>query len=247
LLLSNLEGKPLAEPKMLSFVTGVRRSFWVKNVVAIGLSAGFLEPLESTSIHLIQQAVTHLADLLPDLDFQDADQVEYNQVMRREFESVRDFLILHYHATKRRDSEFWRYVSHMNIPQSLRQKMDLFSERGLVEGYHEGFFLEPSWLAVYFGQGLLPRLYDPLSHRVPDAKLKSALEDWRARIDQAISLNESLSTMVQMRHELVKLWDSSTSSSEQLLHDLQAWCQRAHHSGIASLEEFALRLRRYAA
>ncbi len=186
-LLDNLESTPQAEPKLLRFLTGVRRQSWNKNVVAIGLSSGFLEPLESTSIHLIQLAVTHLVELMPDAAFRDADRDEFNRTMAREYEAVRDFLILHYHATTRDDTPFWNYVRTMAIPASLQSKIDLFKSRGVVVGYKEGFFLEPSWLAVYLGQGIVPEAYDPLSHRLDETQLAQALAQVRREVDTTVN------------------------------------------------------------
>jgi tryptophan halogenase len=150
--------------------------------VAIGLASGFLEPLESTSIHLIQVAITTLLELFPDRDFAQADQDEYNRVMDLEFERIRDFLVLHYHATDRTDAPFWNDRRTMKIPDSLAYKMDLFRDRGVVVKYKDGFFLEPSWLAVYFGQNVMPRAYDSVSDRMPDAVLAQRLATMRETV-----------------------------------------------------------------
>lgn len=187
LLMQNLEGEATADPRMLRFTTGVRRRQWDRNVVAIGLSSGFLEPLESTSIHLIQAAVTHLAELLPDLDFRSSDIEEFNRVMHLEYERVRDLLILHYHATRRSDSDFWRHCQTMNLPDSLRYRLELFKARGIVVTYRDGIFHEPSWLAVLMGQGIVPSGYDPLSHRLDDARLMSELTRQRDRVAQTVA------------------------------------------------------------
>jgi tryptophan halogenase len=181
-LLAGLEGKAQAEPRFLRFVTGRRRKQWLKNCVAVGLSSGFLEPLESTSIHLIQVAVTTLLELFPDRSCAQADQDEYNRVMDLEFERIRDFLVLHYHATQRTDAPFWNERRTMSIPDSLAYKMDLFRDRGVVVKYKDGFFLEPSWLAVYLGQNVVPRAYDPVSDSVPDAALAHRLKAIRESI-----------------------------------------------------------------
>ena len=187
LLLRNLESPPLAEPRLLRFTTGVRRKSWNRNVVAIGLSSGFLEPLESTSIHLIQLAITYLAELMPDLSFRPEDEAEYNRAMAREFEVIRDFLILHYHATERDDTPFWTYCRTMEIPDSLRHKMDLFRDRGVVVNYKEGFFHEPSWVAVYLGQRIEPDDFDPLTARLGEAQLTQTLERLRAQVREAVA------------------------------------------------------------
>jgi tryptophan 7-halogenase len=160
-LLGQLDGEPTAQPRFLAFKTGKRVRQWSKNVVAIGLAAGFLEPLESTSIHLIQLAIGRLLEFFPRSDFDPAASSEYNRLMDLEYERVRDFLILHYHATTRTDTPFWNYVRTMAIPDSLTYKMDLFSQRGVVVNYKDGMFLDASWLAVYYGQNIVPSRYDP--------------------------------------------------------------------------------------
>ncbi len=160
-LLAQLGAPPMAEPNRLRFVTGRRRRQWVGNTVAIGLSAGFLEPLESTSIHLIQLAIGRLLDLLPQGHWDPRDAAEFDRLMATEYDRVRDFLILHYHATERDDSAFWRYCRTMAVPDSLAAQLALFRERGVVAPYEDGMFLEPSWLAVYLGQRVVPRRVDP--------------------------------------------------------------------------------------
>jgi tryptophan halogenase len=171
-LLAQLEGPALAKTNRLRFVTGKRKRQWVGNCVAIGLSAGFLEPLESTSIHLIQLAIGRLIDFLPDRSWDPLDAAEFNRLMDLEYERVRDFLILHYCATQRDDSEFWNYCRTMSLPESLAYKIELFRERGVVVNYRDGMFLEPSWIAVYLGQNVTPRRRDPLSERVPEGELR---------------------------------------------------------------------------
>jgi tryptophan halogenase len=160
-LLAQLPAAPIADPNKLRFVTGKRKKQWVGNTIAIGLSSGFLEPLESTSIHLIQVAIGRLLDLFPTGDWDPLDAAEFNRSMALEYERVRDFLILHYHCQERDDSEFWRHCRAMTLPDSLAYKLHLFRERGVVVQYREGTFLEPSWLAVYLGQHVTPLHPDP--------------------------------------------------------------------------------------
>ncbi|HKE94407.1 MAG TPA: tryptophan halogenase family protein, partial [Povalibacter sp.] len=187
-LLSRLEGKALAEPRFLRFVTGRRRKTWNRNCVAIGLAGGFLEPLESTSIYLIQIAVTTLIDYLTDSSTFDPRIVDaYNQWMEMEYDRVRDFLILHYHATERSDTPIWNYCRTMSVPDSLVHKMELFRHRGRVITYKDGLFLEPSWLAVYFGQRVMPTGYDPLADAADGAELEQRLRTMRERVSDAVA------------------------------------------------------------
>ena len=164
-LLAQLDGAPLASPNRLRFEAGQRREQWVANCVAVGLASGFLEPLESTSIHLIQLAIGRLLELLPNGRWDPLDAAEYNRLMDLEYERIRDFLILHYCATERDDTPFWNYCRTMDLPDSLQEKIALFRERGIVARYRDGMFLEASWLAVYLGQRVQPRQHDPRAGR----------------------------------------------------------------------------------
>jgi len=186
-LLAQLESEPLAEPIQLKFTTGKRHRQWSGNVVAIGLSSGFLEPLESTSIHLIQLAIGYLVDLFPQRGFDAANQTEFNRIMALEYERVRDFLILHYHATERDDTPFWNYCRTMQIPDSLAYKLELFRQRGVVAPYREGMFLDASWLAVYIGQNVIPQNHDPVASRLGPDELKKQLSALHAEYSSAVS------------------------------------------------------------
>jgi tryptophan halogenase len=188
-LLSRLEGKALAAPRFLRFVAGRRRKTWNKNCVAVGLSGGFLEPLESTSIYLIQVAITTLIDNFPasGTGFDPRIVDSYNRWIDMEYDRVRDFLILHYHATERQDAPIWDYCRNMSIPDSLAHKMELFRRRGRVVTYKDGLFLEPSWLAVYFGQRVMPSGYDPLADVMDGADLELRMAKIRTRIDMAVA------------------------------------------------------------
>jgi tryptophan halogenase len=178
-LLEQLESPPNAQPFKLSYRTGKRRKQWSKNVVSIGLASGFLEPLESTSIHLIQLAIGYLVDYFPGTEYNPMNEIEFNRITALEYERIRDFLILHYHATERDDTPFWNYCRTMEIPETLAYRMELFRERGLVPHYREGMFLDASWLAVYFGQRVLPRHVDPGTERLPSGRLEQALTEMR--------------------------------------------------------------------
>lgn len=185
-LMTTLEGAPLADPRTLTFTPGRRRRSWERNCVAIGLSGGFLEPLESTSIYLIQQAITHLLDLFPVETVNPPERASFNDRMDEEFERTRDFLVLHYHATERDDSALWRYVRTMEIPETLREKIALFRARGHAEPVTRGIFEEPSWLAVLNGQRITPDRYDQRVDLFPADQLKARLLAMRSEIARAV-------------------------------------------------------------
>ena len=184
-LMGALDGAPLAEPRTIRFTTGCRRQFWSGNCVAIGLSAGFLEPLESTSLFLIQEGISKFISLYPSADMPDVVRDEYNFRIRQKFEQVRDFIILHYHATERDDTEFWRYCRDMDVPDTLRQKMALFAEAGRVFRYEDELFARPSWVAVMVGQGIVPRTSDPSLADMPAGEVARSLASMRRAIEAA--------------------------------------------------------------
>ena len=185
-LASAVEGTPLVQPRVLRFKAGRRARSWVNNVVAIGLASGFLEPLESTSLYLVQQAITALVELFPERTIGDADRDEFNRLVNMEYDRVRDFLILHYHATQRDDSSFWNYVRTMPIPDSLAEKMELFRRRGRVVKYREGAFLDASWVSVYLGQRVVPAGHDPRAEGPTLDSLAAGLERLRGEIAAAV-------------------------------------------------------------
>lgn len=177
-LVDNLDGKPIASPNKLRFTAGRRSRSWEKNVVAVGLSTGFLEPLESTSIHLIQHGIQKLLALFPGNEINPVERDEYNRHMVASYEPVRDFIILHYHAT-RRTGPFWDHVRTMEVPDTLKHKLELFREQGRVFRYNDELFDVPSWIAVMLGQGVMPKSNDPLANSMPDANVLKAMNDLR--------------------------------------------------------------------
>ncbi|WP_447725748.1 tryptophan halogenase family protein [Sphingomonas koreensis] len=187
-LLANLDGEPLAEPNRLRFVAGKRRKIWNKNCVAIGLASGFLEPLESTSIHLIQSSVIRLVQLLPDCGFDPATIAEFNRQTDFEYERIRDFIILHYKATERDDTPFWHYCRDMEVPDTLRRKIDLFAANGRVFRENDELFTEESWIQVFLGQGVVPHGYDPLVDIKSDAQVEQFLGNIQTVIGKCVNL-----------------------------------------------------------
>lgn len=196
ILLKNLESTPLGEPKIIPYRTGRTRKQWNRNVVAVGLSSGFLEPLESTSIHLIQSAIVRLITLFPHAGIRPELIEEYNRQSCYEFEYIRDFIILHYYLNERDDSQFWRDLRGMDVPQRLTDKIELFRETGTLVKDNLDIFLEPSWLQVMLGQGVMPTDYHPLAGTLTDAQLADKLDKTRQTkmqpLDQIPSHDEFL-------------------------------------------------------
>jgi tryptophan halogenase len=191
ILLSNLDGERLAEPRTLRFVTGRRKKFWNKNVVAVGLSSGFMEPLESTSIHLIQSSIARLIMFFPDAGFSDADRDKYNQQTHWEFERIRDFLVLHYHATERDDTPFWDYCRTMQVPPELTEKMELFRANGRFVREADELFATTSWVQVMWGQGIKPRGYHPMVDLLTPAELREFVGGIKNVLDRCVEVMPS--------------------------------------------------------
>lgn len=186
-LLGNLDGKALADPRLLRFTTGRRKKFWNGNCVALGLAGGFMEPLESTSLHMVQSAVFRFLSLMPlsgavDLSAEE----EFNRLSIAEYEQIRDFIILHYVAN-RREEPFWRDCANMSIPDSLAHRIELFRARGKVARHDGQLFADASWVAVMLGQGVQPRHWDPLAGIVPMGELRQKAEMLRAKLYEAIA------------------------------------------------------------
>lgn len=176
-LLNNLEGDALAEPRPICFTTGRRKTQWHKNCISLGLASGFLEPLESTSLHLIQSGIIRLAKLFPATTDYASQRAHYNKQSATEYEQIRDFIILHYHQTQRDDSEFWRYCRTMSIPDSLSQKIELFRQSAIVQREQDDLFSEVAWQQVMLGQNLMPQHYHPLADQVSTDKLQQFMRD----------------------------------------------------------------------
>ncbi|XQA69430.1 tryptophan halogenase family protein [Xanthomonas sacchari] len=181
-LLANLDGPALADPRPLRFVTGRRKQVWNRNVIALGLASGFMEPLESTSIHLVQSGISKLLELFPREGISPVLVRRYNERIAFEFDRIRDFLLLHYHATERDDSAFWRHCRSMPITPELQETLALFRDSGRFYRNGEEMFAEISWVQVMVGQGILPRAYHPLVDQVPQADL----ERFMASVEQTI-------------------------------------------------------------
>ena len=186
-LLANLDGEPMAEPRVLRFRAGKRERAWERNCIAMGLAGGFLEPLESTSIYLVQIAVMHLLTLMPSGHPVDpALRAEFNRVLEVEYDRIRDFLILHYVANPP-DAPLWRHVVEMDIPASLEAKIARFRHRAHIPSYRDGLFGPPSWQAVFIGQGIFPKGNDRLADLMPSELLKSRLEGLASKIEEGVA------------------------------------------------------------
>lgn len=185
ILLDGLDTPAKGEPRKIKFQTGCREKFWDKNVVAIGLSSGFLEPLESTSLYLIQMGISKFISLFPSAGMPQVVSDEYNRQMMQQFEQVRDFIILHYKVTERDDSEFWRYCRDMEIPDSLTQKISLFEQAGRVFRYEDELFSKPSWTAVMLGQNIFPQACDPIVAGIELSQVERSLDSMKSAMEAA--------------------------------------------------------------
>lgn len=190
-LVSNLNSEPLTKTKFIKFKTGRRLKQWNKNCIALGLASGFLEPLESTSLHLIQTGIIRLLKLFPQGAINQVEVDEYNRQAQIEFELIRDFIILHYKQTARDDSDFWQYCKNMSVPESLAHKLELFAANGRIFREQNELFQEGSWCQVMLGQGLIPRGYDPVVDMMSDAELDKLLFVLQNEISQSVKRFQS--------------------------------------------------------
>jgi tryptophan halogenase len=195
-LLNNVRGKVLTEPRVIKYRTGRRKVFWNQNCVALGLSSGFVEPLESTSIYLFMIGVVRLMSMFPFNGITESVIKEYNQQLIAELENIRDFIILHYHVTSREDSEFWRYCKNMSVPDSLSHRLELFKEHALSYQDSRELFRRDSWLHVMLGQGLMPQHYHSIFQTMPDDEMVGHLTNIRTKIAEVVA-------KLPMHHEFV--------------------------------------------
>lgn len=186
-LLANLESEPLEDPRPLRFTTGMRKLTWNRNCLALGLAAGFMEPLESTSIHLVQSGIGRFLGMFPDRHCDPVVIEAYNRQTRFEYERVRDFLILHYKATERDDTPFWKACGAMEVPPGLSRRIELFRRTGLIFREADELFTETGWLQVMLGQRIEPRHYHPLADELEPSKLEGFLGDIRTLVDRAVA------------------------------------------------------------
>ena len=185
-LLGNVEGQVLTEPRVIRFKPGQRRKTWSGNCVAIGLASGFLEPIESTSIHLIQRAIIRLMQMFPTNGICQSDIDEYNHQTGTEIRHIRDFIILHYNVTNRRDAPYWRDAAEMTVPASLKHRIDLFRETGRVFRYPTELFAENSWIQVMLGQGIMPAQHDQTADLMGDEELAGFLGAIRDAVNRTV-------------------------------------------------------------
>ncbi len=186
-LLGNVEGEVLTEPRVIKFKSGQRRRHWHKNCVAMGLSSGFIEPLESTSIHLIQRSIIRLMQMFPYDGIRQPDIDEFNNQMNFEIVNVRDFIVLHYHVTERSDTPFWDHCRTMNIPESLKHRIELFRQSGRVFKVPTELFGENSWIQVMMGQGLVPEQYHPIVNMMSDEELERFLTGIHGSVEKLVN------------------------------------------------------------
>lgn len=182
ILVNNIAGKPGAEPNFLRFVTGRRKKFWNKNVVALGLASGFMEPLESTSLHLVNTGINKLIALLSLDGITQAQEDAFNRLTGKEYARIRDFLILHYNTTTRDDSPFWNYCRNMPVPESLTEKVELFRQNGQIFREDDELFTETSWAAVMMGQGIRMNGHNAMADAIKEPTTRREIDEMEKSI-----------------------------------------------------------------
>ncbi|MEC7959970.1 MAG: tryptophan halogenase family protein [Pseudomonadota bacterium] len=187
LLLDNVPEKTLIEPRPIRFTTGQREQYWNKNCIAIGLSSGFIEPLESTSIHFIQNGIMWLLLMFPDLSIEESTVREYNTKMRSEAEHIRDFIVLHYALNERHGDPFWDHCRNMELPDSLKHRMELFERSARVFKPQDDVFAENSWVQVMMGQGLTPQGYHNIAQAMSSEQMKAFLKGIQHEVAQTVA------------------------------------------------------------
>jgi tryptophan 7-halogenase len=183
----NVEGELLIQPRIIRFVPGQREKVWERNCVAVGLAGGFVEPLESTSIHLIQRHAIRLMQLFPAGGIQPSDVDEFNLQSRRDLEHIRDFIVLHYHVNARTDSPLWAHVREMKLPPTLQHRIQLFRETARVFRPSDELFAENSWIQVMMGQGIMPERYHPVADLMGPQELRQFLGDIQVRVQRLVA------------------------------------------------------------
>jgi tryptophan halogenase len=186
-LLGNIEGKALTEPRVIRFTPGQRRQTWSHNCVAIGLSSGFLEPIESTSIHLIQRAIVRLLQNFPSQGIRKSEVDEFNAQSWSEIQFIRDFIILHYKVTERRDTPYWKEAAEMAVPAPLQHRIDMFQQTGRSFRVLNELFAENSWVQVMLGQGIMPDQHHPSADLMGDEELSGFLEGIRKHVERTVA------------------------------------------------------------
>ncbi len=204
-LLKGIDGEPLTDPRLIRFTTGQRKEFWHKNCVSVGLSSGFIEPLESTSIHLIQQAIVWLISLFPTEGIDQNLINRFNQQMTAETETIRDFIVLHYHLQQRDDHEFWCYLREMKVSDRLQQMLDLFHNNGTIIEEQDDLFAENSWVQVMMGQGLTPKQYHPIVDMMSDRDLNNFMRQQETNIQKQL-------TSLPMHTQFIQYFMSQSAS-----------------------------------
>ena len=184
----NLDGKMITDPRVIRFKTGQRLQHWTKNCVAIGLSAGFIEPMESTSIHLIMRGIIRLMQMFPHRGHNESDVAEFNRQMREEVAFIRDFIVLHYHCNERRGDPFWEDMAALSIPETLAHRIKLFKETGRVFQAQGDVFGENSWTQVMLGQGIMPERYHHIVDMMSDSELREFMERQKKKVEQILNV-----------------------------------------------------------